>query len=45
MKVRIYLMKGFLLSAFVMLAVALLHPTGKLGGPDGAAARETLEDI
>jgi hypothetical protein len=34
-----------LLYASVMLAVALLHPTGKPGGPDGAVAGETLEDI
>lgn len=36
---------GMLLSAFVMLTVALLHPTRKLGGPDGAVEGETLENI
>lgn len=31
--------------AIVILAVALLHPTGKPGRPDSAVAGETLEDI
>jgi len=29
----------------VMLTVALLHPTGKPGGPDSPVAREALENI
>jgi hypothetical protein len=36
---------GILRCASVTLAVALLHPTGELGGPDSSAAGETLEDI
>jgi hypothetical protein len=34
-----------LLYRCVMLTVAVLHPTGKPGGPDSAVAGEALEDI
>jgi hypothetical protein len=44
-KELIYVMSRILLYVFAMLAVALLHPTGKPGGSDSAVAGETLEDI